>query len=466
MSRSLSGTFEGSKTLVTLSVPIILSQLAQIAASVVDVVMAGRIGSLELGSISTGAALWSPMMIFLLGMLYVLTPMTGLLMGQQRENQIRSLAAQGVVLGLLVGLILGAALYFGAGPLFSLANVSADLVPGAVSYARIVALAFPGLALFLTFRFLLEASGGALLVTLSMVAGIILKIILNQALVFGRFGFPTLGIDGFAVSTVIVFWTMAVILLAMILGIPRFRYLKPGITTRSQLAPSRMFELARKGLPIALSFLSDYLVMAVVILFIATISPVAVSSHQIVFNIISVLLMITTGIGMAGTITVSGALGSLNPVRVRQAAAHCLVVSILTALAISVVLGLFGDTLVRFYSHDARIHDQAGTVIRVAALLFTVNVAAITLGFILRGMAHPGTPLVIMAAAHWGISIPLGYLLAETSVLTPPLGLIGWWYGLFTGVILATPVLAWRVFAVLANPFSSRATQRGGNPFQ
>lgn len=460
MPRSLSGTFEGSKTLVTLSVPIILSQLAQIAASVVDVVMAGRIGPVELGSISTGAALWSPMMVFLLGLLYVLTPMTGMLMGRQQENQMRSLAAQGVVLGLLVGLILGAVLYFGAGPLFSLANISAELVPGAVSYTRTVALAFPGVALFMTFRFLLEASGGALLITLSMFASIILKIVLNQALVFGRFGLPAMGIDGFAVSTVVVFWIMAVIPLAMVLLIPRFRFVRPGITTLSQLAPSRMFELARKGLPIALSFLSDYLVMAVVTLFIAGIGPVAVSSHQIVFNMVSVLLMITTGIGMAGTITVSGALGLGDPGQVRKAAAQCLCVSILAALAISVVLGLSGDTLARFYTHDAGILEQAGKLIRLAALLFTVNVAAITLGFILRGMAHPGTPLAIMSAAHWGISIPLGYLLAETSVLTPPLGLIGWWYGLFTGLILAAPVLAWRVSAVLAKPFSSRAMKK------
>ncbi|MEM0912686.1 MAG: MATE family efflux transporter, partial [Pseudomonadota bacterium] len=47
----------------------------------------------------------------------------------------------------------------------------------------------------------------------------------------------------------------------------------------------------------------------------------------------------------------------------------------------------------------------------------------------------------VMLFAHWGVSIPLGYILASTALITAPLGIIGWWYGLFTGVAVATIML-------------------------
>ncbi len=438
------------KSILVLSVPIIISQLAQIATGVVDVVMAGHLGPVVLGTVATGAAVWTPTMIFLLGLLYGLTHEVGSLRGQEHMEKITSLAARGVVVGLLGGMILGAGLYFGAGPLFTLIGLPGDMISGATSYTRIVAFGFPGLGVFCACRFLLEASGGAKVVTFTVIGSIGLKILLNKLFVFGGLGIEPMGVDGFGVSTVAVFWIMAAVPVVVFIMVPRFNLLWRGPWSRDDISFTNLVRFIRNGLPIALNFLSDYLVMAVVALFIASIGPVAISGHQITVNIVSVFLMITTGVGMAGTIIVSNAAGSGNSGYVRRAAGLCLVVSLLLSLIITAILFFKGDTLARLYTSDPDTLAQTSTLLGVAAMIFTVNVASITLGFIFRGVGQPGTPFLIMIISHWGVSIPLGYLLAKTSFITDPLGVVGWWYALMAGVILAAFLLTLRLPAALA----------------
>lgn len=437
------------KSILLLSVPIIISQLAQIGTGVVDVVMAGHISPVVLGSVATGAAVWTPTMIFLLGLLYCLTHGVGSLKGQKREEEITSLAARGVTAGLLGGVILGAGLYFGSGHLFTLIGLSEDMILDATSYTRIVAFGFPGLGLFCACRFLLEASGGAKVVTFTVIGSIGLKIFLNDLFVFGGLGIEPMGVNGFGLSTAVVFWMMAAVPVIVFIMVPRYNIIWRGPLSLADIAFARLIEFVRNGFPIALNFLSDYLVMAVVALFIASIGPVAISSHQITVNIVSVFLMITTGVGMAGTIIISSAAGSGNSGYVRRAAGLCLVVSLSLSLVITTLLALKGDTLAHLYTSNPDILAQASTLLDVAAMLFTVNVASITLGFVFRGVGQPGTPFLIMVISHWGVSIPLGYLLAETSFITDPLGVVGWWYGLMTSVILATFLLTLRLSAAL-----------------
>lgn len=428
--------------ILALAAPIILSQLAQIATGVVDLIMAGRLGPTVQGAVSTGGAIWTPTMIFLLGLLYALTHGIGALRGQGREQEIGSLAAIGCIVGLLGGSVLGLFIYFGVGPLFNIIGVAPDLVEGAVSYARLVAFGFPGLGLFLALRFLLEASNGPVVVTITILCSVATKIGLNRLLVFGDLGMTPMGVAGFGLSTAIVFWGMALMLAGIVFLVPRFRAIWHGRVSAAGISLARIFAFIRQGIPIGLNFLSDYLVMAVVALFIASIGAVAISSHQVVFNIVSVFLMITTGISMAGAILVSKVAGGKSEKSLKSMAGSALGVSIIVAIVISLALAVYGGRIIAIYSPEPEVQAAARGLLNIAAALFTIDVVAISLGFILRGVGKPGIPFIAMLVSHWAISIPLGYILAETTLLGSKLGVPGWWYGLLGGLTVAAVAMS------------------------
>lgn len=428
-----------SRKILFLALPIILSQLAQITSAVVDIVMAGSMQDPSvLGAVSVGAAFWTPISVFLLGLLYAVTHQLGALRGMGHEKAIPTLTAKAMIMGLTGGILLGLGLYFAIEPICIWMNVAADVRDGAIVYTQVIAWAFPALGLFFAARFLLEASGGAAFVMLTVVASIIVKIFLNNVLVFGAFGIEPMGVKGFGIASVLVYTFIVVILLCIIFKVKRFRVLWNAPIKAADLGLWQILDFIKKGFPIALNFCSDYVVLSVVTLFIASVSSIATSAHQIAINIITVLLLITSGIAMSGTIMISNAAGENNSLAMRQTILACFTVNMTVALCLSCILWIFGTPIVHFYQASAEISTLAVTLIDVAAMLFSVNVACITLAFIFRGIGQPATPFWVMLVAHWGISIPFGYVFANTSWIVEPLGIVGWWYGLFVGISCAS----------------------------
>jgi len=446
---SASGPARILPSLLLLSAPIIVSQFAQMASGVVDVVMAGNLGVQTLGAVATGAAVWTPMMIFLLGLLYGLTPAIGQRLGdgggEGDRAGIAGLAARGLVVGLAGGALLGAALFWGSAPLFQLAGVAPDLIPDATAYLRWVAFALPGMGLFLAARFVLEAHRAPAVVTLVTVAGVAAKIALNDAFVHGHLGLPALGSAGFGAATVVVYWAMGGLLLVASLLVRAVRPLWGHRLRTADLSPAEMGRFVLFGLPIALNFLSDYLVMAVVAVFMATIGAVAIGAHQIAFNVLMILLMMPTGLSMAATILISRAAGGGDCAHLSAVMGWTLGLGVGLSVLLAALLAAFNSEVTGLYTQDAAVVGLTLDLLWVVVVVLTIDVLAIALGFFLRGLGDPGSPFLILLGAHWLVSLPLGYVLCFTDWIVAPQGPLGWWYGLSAGLVVACVLLALRL---------------------
>lgn len=441
-----------ARQLLLLSGPIIVSQLAQLASGVVDILMAGQMGAITLGAVSTGAALWIPMMIFLLGLMYGMTPLIGKLIGAGQTAGVTAVVARGIAIGLVVGVALGLCLYVAGGALFRAVGVSADLIPDAEAYARWVALGLPGMGLFVAFRFVIEAHGAPLLVTVTTVLGVVAKVFLNLAFVTGAYGAPEMGVAGFGVATVIVFWGMGLILTVLAVIHGKVRPAWSGSVTAADLAPRQIGRYCAFALPIAFNFLSDYLVMGVVAIFIATISAVAISAHQISFNILMVLVMMPLGISMAATILISRAAGQPDRGPLHRVIGLTLGLTAGLAVVLTALLAVFADAIAGIYTEDPEVLALTGSLLAIIMVILTVDVVMITLGFILRGLGDPAGPFIILLVVQWLISVPVGYVLSSTDWVLSPQGAVGWWYGLSVGLAAACVLMALRLRFVLARP--------------
>ncbi|MBK1666313.1 MATE family efflux transporter [Rhodospirillum rubrum] len=431
--------------LLLLSAPIIISQCAQMASGVVDVIMAGNLDVLTLGTVATGAALWVPMMIFLLGLLYGVTPTIGKMLGENAPEAVSGVAARGLLVGLLGGALLGALLFWMSTPLFRLVGVAPELIPEASAYLNWMALAMPGMGLFLAFRFVIEAHHVGWIVTVVAVLGVAAKIWLNDALVHGHAGLPALGTGGFGAASVALYWGMAVMLAGATFLHGAVKPLWTHRLSGADLSLAAIGRFLRFGLPIALNFLSDYLIMAVVAVFIATLGAVAIGAHQITFNILMVLLMMPTGLSMAATILISRSPGGGHAATLGPVMSWTLGIGVAFSIALAVLLAAFDAPVIRLYTDDAEVIALALDLLGVVVFILTIDVVAIALGFFLRGLGDPGSPFLILLAAHWLISLPVGYVLCFTDWVVAPQGPLGWWYGLSTGLLVACCLLGLRL---------------------
>ena len=176
----------------------------------------------------------------------------------------------------------------------------------------------------------------------------VVNIVLNYILIFGRFGFPELGISGAAISTVasgvVSFLVFAVLILR--------RKNNGSFATRSGWRPNveLLRRILRYGLPNGIHFFIDIFGFTVFILLIGRIGMVELAATNIAFNINSLAFMPMIGLGMAISILVGQYVGEqrvdLASRSTYSGAAICFLYMGLIALSYV----LIPDFYIRFFS--------------------------------------------------------------------------------------------------------------------
>ena len=93
------------KGLLSLGLPITVTQLLQVGYTTVAVIMAGRVGATELAAVGLGAALWIFVYLGCMGLLLALSPIIAQHHGAEHPAGIRRSFQQGLWLALIVGLL-------------------------------------------------------------------------------------------------------------------------------------------------------------------------------------------------------------------------------------------------------------------------------------------------------------------------------------------------------------------------
>lgn len=132
--------------------PLLISQYAGIANGVVDTAMAARLGVVELASAAVGTAIWMPLQLFTLGVLYGMLMLISQRFGAGDAKGIRDIAHQGLWLGLVLGLCAALAVW-GLSHRIAWFGAADDLVVPAGEYMRMVLGGMPFVGMAFALRF-------------------------------------------------------------------------------------------------------------------------------------------------------------------------------------------------------------------------------------------------------------------------------------------------------------------------
>jgi MATE family multidrug resistance protein len=274
----------------------------------------------------------------------------------------------------------------------------------------------------------------------AVLASLVVNATGNYLLIFGKFGFPELGIAGAAIATVIGWGVRAGVLTIAILR-PEFdrRY-----NTRHGFAwqPEKMGGLLWVGGPTALQWLIDigaWLVFLSIIM--PSFSVHAAAASNVGLQYMHLSFMPAIGIGIALCSQVGFAIGEQRP---EVAVAKARVAMRLTGIymgAIGLLFVVAGRPLMSLLSKDPSVID-AGVWVLIGAAIFQVfDAMCITYTNALRGAGDTRWPAVAFFLCCWVIFIGGGKLVAE---VFPHLGLRGPWAMCALYIIVLGLLLRWR----------------------
>ncbi len=191
------------KTMISLAVPIILQQLLTSCLAIVDNVMVGQLGDIAVAAVGQSAQVAQLINLFFVGICSGGAVFAAQYWGAKDHKGIRR--TYGLVMLLCGGMAVLFALLVCAFPkqVLSLYTNSPAIIEQGAQYLRIAAFSYIGIGLNFGFCTILRSVEQVRLPVISNVFAVSVNILFNWLLIFGKGGFPALGVRGAAIATVL-----------------------------------------------------------------------------------------------------------------------------------------------------------------------------------------------------------------------------------------------------------------------
>jgi MATE family multidrug resistance protein len=439
------------KILMRLSLPLILAQLAQSSMGFVDTLMAGRVGATDLAAVAVGSSIWFPVFILLLGILNALTPSVSHAYGQKDNATIRALIPQGLYLGITLGL--GAAVLLrSCTPLLVILKVESSIVPLIMAYLKAVSWGFPAIGICFALRYCSEGLSITRPSMLISFAGLLINIIVNYVLVFGKLGFPALGGVGCGIATAATMWVMMGGMLVIFWRGRLFRYLQL-LSFRARPNGEILTYLLRLGIPIGVGMFIECSIFAVIALLLSRFGAQTVAAHQIAISFTGMVFMIPLSIATAIAVRVSYNNGRNHPRHTKRSVKVGLATTTGIALLSCTLIAAGARPLTTMYTPDPELAGAAAVLLLLAALFQIPDALQVSCAGALRGFKDTRTPMLLQIVSYWGIGLPCGCFLG----LYLEMAARGFWIGLICGLSAAALLLGVRLQKIVRKETTDKA---------
>jgi multidrug resistance protein, MATE family len=432
--------------LLAIALPLALAQLAQNSMGLVDTLMAGRLGPDALAGIALGSVSAFFVTIVLAAMLFAIGPMVAQATGARRPADAVRALRQGLLWSVLLTPPAMALLW-----LLPAALERMGLDPSAVSlasgYLRAYAFGVLPLMAFTALRAYLEGQGRTRPLMVVAIAGVGLNVVANQAFMFGRWGFPALGLTGTGVATSLVYTAMALCAFAYVARSDAARAVFGGPW---RWEPVLAREIFRLGWPISATVAFETGLFAVSALLMGRFGAAPLAGHQVAIQSASFTFMIPLALGVATTARVGHAVGRGDPMGARAAGAVGIAASLLFMSLTALLFALAPRTIVGFYLDpaapaNAAVVGHAVAFLGLAAVFQLFDGLQVSALGALRGLKDTRAPMLITLVSYWFVGLGTGIWLAFARDLEG----VGLWWGLVIGLAVASVALAVRFLALV-----------------
>ncbi|MGM0525836.1 MAG: MATE family efflux transporter [Pseudomonadota bacterium] len=429
--------------LARLTGPILVAQLTQMLMSVVDTVMAGRKGAIDLAAVSVGGSIFIPVTLLIFGLALALAPVISHFDGAGRHRRIANILQQGLYACALIGVLTLLAMS-GSPYVLDAMEVEPQFRQTTLDYLYYISFGVPAFVIYAVLRNFCEGLSNTMPSLVIGFIGLLINIPANYIFIYGHFGAPELGGAGCGLASALVFWGMAVSMAIYVFTAKRYKRLR---LLRRWYPPNfdDITYISRLGFPISMSLFFEVSLFAAVALLISPLGPTVVSAHQIALNISSLVYMVPLSISMAVTLRVGFALGAGDPKNAMVSFKMALWIGGVFAAVNGLIMWLGGQWLASLYTPNREIIELAGTLMGLAAIFTLSDTFQVVAMGTLRGYKDTKYPMIMAFIAYWPFGLSVGVILGRTDWIVPAMGAAGFWIGFISGLSVAAVLMSIRL---------------------
>ena len=421
-----------------------LGMLGHTFVSFVDNIMVGQLGTAELAAVSLGNSFMFIAMSIGIGFSTAITPLIAEADASNNFKQAKSTYKHGLFLCTTLGILLFLLVLFSK-PLMYLMQQPEEVVVLAIPYLNLVAFSLIPLVIFEAIK---QFTDGMSMTKYPMCATLIaniINVVLNYFLIFGKFGFPEMGMVGAAYGTLVSRIIMVIYLWTLLRYKERSRKIVRNIKLFT-LDFSMIKKIVNIGSLSAMQMFFEVAIFTSAIWLSGLLGKNSQAANQIALNLSSMTFMVAMGLSVASMIRVGNQKGLQNYKELRRIAFSIFLLGILLAVFFALLFFIFHKSLPNVYvdlndttnyKDNMEVLSIASTLLLAAAFFqISDSIQVVVLGA-LRGLQDVKIPTILTFISYWVVGFPISYFLGTEEMY----GSFGIWLGLLAGLTTASILL-------------------------
>lgn len=280
-------------------------------------------------------------------------------------------------------------------------------------YMMVLMAGFPAFMLVQVYSSTLRECGETVLPMKAGIAAVFVNLIFNYILIYGKFGFPALGVVGAAVATALSRYAEAIIVVVwMHLNVQNNPYIA-GVYRTLKIPGYLIQEIIIKGTPLLLNETLWSAGMAMLVQCYSVRGLNVVAAMNISNTINNLFIVVCIALGNAVAIVVGQLLGAGRMEEARDTDNKLIAFSVLCCMGVAVVMALVAPVFPKLYNTTSEARQLAADVIVLQAVFLPQNAFLNASYFTLRSGGKTFITFLFDSVFVWCVSVPVAFVLSR-----------------------------------------------------
>ncbi len=390
-----------------IAIPVALQGLITYCTGMMDTVMLGQLGEVEL----SGAATANQFSMIFMGITFGIASGTSVLLSQYwGKGDTKSMGHILSIMywvSMLLAMIFCVSAFCFPEQIITLFIPDAEVVAVGAKYLKILAFSYLGMGISNVILMTLRSVGTVKISVVVYLISLFVNTGLNYVLIFGKLGLPALGVQGAAIATCISRTLEAVIAIVFM-----FRFeskIRMKLKNLISMDLSFIKDLSVNVMPVICNEMLWSLGNSSLVAIMGHMGRTFITANTITNLTVQLTLILTFGLSNATSVTIGNAIGAQKCDYAKTLSRAMMTISVVIGIFAGVVIYLIRPIIISFYNIPAESKEVVMAVMASAALVVIFQTISITefMG-VLRGGGDNIFVLVGDIVFMWIIAIPLG----------------------------------------------------------
>jgi putative MATE family efflux protein len=397
------------RAIMLLAIPMMLEMIMESLFSVVDMFWVAHLGADSIATIGFTEGLLTLIYTIALGLSIATAATVARRIGEKDPRAASETAAQSIILGAIIALVVGISGAIFAPELLGLMGASPAVIKAGTGYARAIFGGSGTVMLLFLINAVFRGAGDASLAMRVLWTANLINMVLNPLLIFGIGPFPRLGVTGSGIGTTIgrgigvlfQLWMLTNSWSRVVVHAREFR-----------LRPALMWSLLRLSLGGMLQYFVGTSSWILLIRMTAPFGSVVIAGYTIMFRLLLFALLPSWGMAGAAATLVGQNLGAKKPDRAEAAVWRAGFYNMILLGVVAIVFVIFAPQLVGIFTNEAGVAQVASSALRIISCGYIFYAWGMVAIQAFNGAGDTVTPTLINLVCFWAVQLPIAWWLA------------------------------------------------------